>query len=116
MKLKITHPKLNICLGEDVIVAKTFFKRLKGLMFINEMNGFDGLMIERCNSIHNFFVRFPIDVIFLDKNNNIVKILRNFRPWKISWIYFKACKTLELPVGKVPLSIKEGEKLEVKYV
>ena len=91
------------------------FSRMKGLMFSKEMIG-DGLILDPGNSIHNCFVRFPIDVIFLNNDFKIIKILRSFKPWRFSWIYFKATKVLELPEGKIPFDVIEGDYLEVRGV
>lgn len=110
--MKIVHTKTNIILGEDIKLANSFTDRLKGLMFAKEMVG-DGLLLDPCNSIHNCFVHFPIDVIFMDRDNKVVKVLHNFKPWRFSWIYFKAVRTLELPAGKVPEDVRPGDQLEV---
>ena len=112
----IVDKKTGKVLGKEIKVAKTLWTRTKGLMFIKEMNGMDGLLIENCNSIHNCFVRFPIDAIFLNRDMKIVKILRNFKPWRFSWIYFGATRVLELPAGAVPEDITKGDVLEVQYV
>jgi uncharacterized membrane protein (UPF0127 family) len=111
--MKVVHSKTNYILGENVKLASSFSERLLGLMFIKEMKNMDGLILEPCNSIHNCFVRFPIDVIFLSKDNVIVKIIRGFKPWRFSWIYFKSRRVLELPNGVIPNNIVEGDKLEV---
>jgi uncharacterized protein len=113
--MKVLHKKTSYVLGEDVKLAVSALERMKGLMFSDKMIG-DGLLLEPCNAIHNCFVRFPIDVIFLDSNLRIVKILRHFKPWRFSWIYWRATKTLELPAGKVPETIVEGDYLEVQGV
>lgn len=85
-------------------------------MFVKEMRGFDGLLLEPGNSIHNFFVRFPIDVLFLSKDMKIVKIIKCFKPWRISGIYFKARKVLELPNGTITDEMNVGDEIEVRYV
>jgi uncharacterized membrane protein (UPF0127 family) len=110
--VKVVHKKTNYILGDDIRWMNNFWGRLKGLMFAKEMIG-DGLLIDPCNSIHNCFVRFPIDVIFLDSENKIVKIIRSFKPWRFSWIYFRAVKVIELPAGKIPVNISEGDEVEV---
>lgn len=112
----VKHMKSEHVLGRDVKIVNTFIGRLIGLMFIKEMNGMDGLIIERCNSIHNCFVRFPIDVIFLSNDNRIIKIIRKFRPWRFSWIYFSAKRVLELPGGTIPEHVTKGDYLEVSGV
>lgn len=111
--MKVIHKKSQKVLGENIKEAKTFFDRLIGLMFIDRMNEMDGLMLDPCRSIHNCFVRFPIDVIFINKENEVVKVIRNFRPWRFSWIYFKAQKTLELPLGTLDETVMPGDKLEI---
>ncbi len=111
----VTHKKTKTVLGKDIKVATSFIDRLRGLMFRKEIVG-DGLIIEPCTSIHNCFVFFPIDAVFVDNDFKIVKILRNFKPWRFSLIYFKARKVIELPSGKVPLTITEGDLLEVTGV
>lgn len=111
--MKIIHKRTNIVLGSNIRKATSFRDRLLGLMFLDEMKNMDGLLIEPCRSIHNFFVRFPIDVVFISKSNKVVKVLRNFRPWYVSGIYFRASKTLELPAGALHDDIKPGDQLEV---
>lgn len=69
----------NILVTKKLVIAQSFFQRLKGLMFRRHMD-FDVLMIKPCNSIHTYFMRMNIDVIFLDhefrviqKNSNLKK-------------------------------------------
>lgn len=114
--IRVKAKNKDIVLGENVKIANSFLSRLQGLMFIKEMVGFDGLLIKRCNSIHNFFVRFPIDAIFLDANFKIVKIKRNFRPWAISGMYFRATQVLEIKGGSLSDEINENDYLEVENV
>jgi uncharacterized protein len=88
--MKIIHKKTQTVIANKTKVASTVLERMVGLMFRKEYGQeFDGLLIEPCNSIHNCFVRFPIDVIFISKNNTVVKIIREFKPWRFSAIYFK---------------------------
>ena len=96
--------------------ANNPYTRVLGLMFKPNMNGMGGLLLNPCNSIHTFFMRFPIDVVFISKDDVVVKIIRSMAPWKMSWIYLKARKTLELPSGSLPMSVTEGTQLEVSGV
>lgn len=105
--------KNNHILGENIKVADTFMSRLVGLMFIKEMKNMDGLFFDNCRAIHNSFVRFPIDVIFMNHDNQVVKVLFSFKPWRWSWIYFKATRVLELPANTVPKDLFPGDQLEV---
>ena len=83
--------------GVRAKVARTFFQRAKGLIGTRYLERGEGLLILRCNSIHTFFMSFPIDAVFLDRNDKIVKIVRNIRPWRLFvWGGFRAVKVLEV--------------------
>ncbi len=112
-KLKLfRNKKNNLIVCKKVRIASSFFSRLKGLMFSSELPSCDGLLIFPCNSIHTFFMRYSLDVIFLDNQLNVIKIIRDFKPWKMSWIYFKATQVLEMKAGSLTLEINEGDALE----
>ncbi len=106
----------NRVLGDQVLLADQMFDRLLGLMFSNVSKGKAGLLLDPCNSIHTFFMRYPIDVLFLDGNDKIVKIIRKMKPWRLSLIYFKAHKVLEFEGGLIPDDLKSGDQLELVYV
>jgi uncharacterized membrane protein (UPF0127 family) len=72
----------TIC-GIDVEVAETFAERAKGLIGGRGLPAGAGMMIPQCNCIHTCFMRFPIDVLFLDKDGNVVKTVRKIRPWRL---------------------------------
>ena len=83
-------------LGVRAKVARTFFERAKGLIGTKSLMTGEGLLILRCNSIHTFFMSFPIDAAFLDRNDNVVKVVRNIHPWRLFvWGGFRAVKVLE---------------------
>ena len=67
----------------SVRVARTFRERVLGLMFKKDLPDGDGLLIERCNAIHTCFMRFPIDATFMDAEGNVVKVVRNIKPWRL---------------------------------
>ena len=114
MKVQISYH--NKILSKDILIADTLVTRLIGLMFKKQLLGAEGLLINPCNSIHTFFMRYSLDIVFLDSGNKVVKVIRNLHPWRMTWIYFRAKKTLELPAGKLPKDVKEGIVLEVKNV
>lgn len=86
---------VKIC-GVKAKVAKTLFERMKGLIGTKCLRPGEGMLILKCNSIHTFFMSFPIDATFLDRNGNVVKVVRNIRPWRLFvWGGFRAVKVLE---------------------
>ena len=82
--------------GVRAEVAKSFFQRARGLIGRKSLASGTGLLILRCNAIHTFFMRFPIDATFLDKNEQVVKVVRNIPPWRpFIWGGWRAKKVLE---------------------
>lgn len=79
-----------------------FKDRLIGNMFKYDIQN---LLFEKCNSIHTFFMKDKIDVIFLDKNNNILRTISNLKSWKIITCK-KAYKVIELPKNTLGKKIK----------
>lgn len=114
MKLKISYQ--GKLLSSNIKLAESFGDRLIGLMFGEKPNDADGLMIDPCRSIHTCFMKYSLDVVFISSKNQVIKIIRDIRPWRMTWIYFRANKTLELPAGKLPSDLKEGEFLEIVNV
>lgn len=98
--IRIINKTKNIVIAKRAILAKNFFSRIKGLLGKNSFDDFDALIIKPCNSIHTFFMRFPIDVIFLDKSNYVIEAF-SLKPWRLSKIYFSAYLCIELPWGKI---------------
>lgn len=81
--------------------ACTFFARFKGLQLKKDLPVGCGLLLTPCNSIHMFFMRFPIDAVFIGTNNTILYIEESIKPWKISKVINKSRSVLELPAGTV---------------
>lgn len=82
--------------GVTAEVARSFGARLKGLIGRRDLPPGRGLLILRCNAIHTFFMRFPIDATFYDRHDRVVKTVRNIRPWRpFVWGGFRAVKVLE---------------------
>ena len=87
-------------LGVHAYVAAGFLPRLLGLMFRRDLQSGEGLLITRCNAIHTCFMRFPIDVAFLDRDGAVVRIVRNIKPWRLFVFGGRnACQVLEVRAG-----------------
>ena len=95
-----------------MIVEHKLLMRMKGLMFSSTLPDCDGFLINPCNSIHTFFMRYSLDVVFLDKNFKIIKVIYDLTPWKLTWFYFKATQVLEMKAGTLKRNLNPGEKLE----
>ncbi|MBL8081929.1 MAG: DUF192 domain-containing protein [Candidatus Obscuribacter sp.] len=101
---RFTNLTKDMVLAERASVARSFFRRLKGLLGTDSLPDGEGLLLSPCNSIHMFGMKYAIDVIFLDKELVVVDVLENIAPGKASRVYRKAFCCLELPAGKVNLT------------
>lgn len=98
----------------SITVADTFSARFKGLMFRKDPIVNECLLIVPCNSIHMFFMNFPIDAVFLDEHQRIIKLAGNLRPWSIVKPVKEARSVLELPPGSiVKLDLKIQQVIEL---
>jgi len=86
-------------LAEEVIVADTPLKRMKGLLGKKEFNRGKAIILKPCNSIHTFFMHFPIDVLFVDKQKRVIRAISSLKPGRLTYIYFNAAFAIELPCG-----------------
>jgi uncharacterized membrane protein (UPF0127 family) len=98
----------------DMEIAKTSWARFLGLMGRESLPAGAGLWIEPCNSIHMFFMRFAIDVLFLDRQGRVKKVMLNLKPWRISPIVFGARTTVELPAGTLSDRALVGSQLTLE--
>jgi len=103
----------------NLIIADRFFSRVKGLIGKKSLSKEEGLLITKCNSIHTFFMKFPIDVLFLKKENKssfrVVKKIEKMEPFRLSPLVLKADTVLELKAGKLSeISVEENDVFFVK--
>jgi uncharacterized protein len=103
-------------LGDRVEVADTSQKRRTGLLKHERLEPGQGLWIVPCESVHSFFMKFPIDLVYLDRGKKVRRTRGAMVPWRMS-----ACLTahsiLELPVGTLERSgTEKGDQLEFEAV
>jgi uncharacterized membrane protein (UPF0127 family) len=92
--------------------ADTFWSRFKGLMFQPSLGPDEGLLITRCDSIHTCFMRFTIDVVYLDRAAHVVRLAPMLKPWRFHLGGRAAVHTLELSAGSIRrLGIQVGDSL-----
>lgn len=91
-------------LAQEAKLAGTFFSRLVGLLNRAELPLGEGLIIKPCNSVHTCFMRFTIDVLFLNKDYRVVKIVENMVPNRFTKIIKDSVMVVELPSGVVRLT------------
>jgi len=98
-------------------VASSLRERTVGLLATPSLEAGGGLLIERTQSIHMFFMGYPIDVIFSDRKGRVTRTVANLRPWHVIWWARGARDCVELPVGALAASGTEtGDQLEINPV
>lgn len=104
-------------IANRVRLASSFWARLRGLIGVRHLPEGEGLLILPCNSIHMFLMWIPLDIIFLDENGEVVALLHNLKPWRISGLYPQAQSVLELPAGTCArIGLCKHEKLVFSQV
>lgn len=114
MKIQISYN--NKILSKDILIADTMVDRMIGLMFKPKLVGSEGLWIDPGTSIHTFFMRYSLDIVFVNSKKQVIKIIRDMKPWRMTRFYFTARQVLEMPAGTLPADLKVGDVLEVKDV
>lgn len=100
---------------ENVSVADSFFKRLRGLMFKKFLGSEDGLLIYPCKQVHTIYMRFNIDIVFMTKSGEVIFIAEDMKPGLVSKYIKDAHKVLELRGGTArQKNIKAGQVIEFK--
>jgi hypothetical protein len=110
--LRVTNLTRRSLLATRLEVADSAARRSKGLLGRDRLAPGEGLWIVPCESVHTFAMKFPIDLVYLDRNLRIKKLRSAVPPWRLS-----ACLTahsiLELPAGAILSSLSQtGDQLE----
>jgi uncharacterized membrane protein (UPF0127 family) len=96
---------------ERCTVAVTPFRRMKGLLGRRELPPGEGLLMRPTSSIHTFFMRFPIDVVFLDRDLVVRKVASGVKPWRLV-VARRARSVLELAAGEAAVrGLATGQRL-----
>ena len=92
-------------------VAESTLARMRGLLGRKGLAAGHGMLINPAPSVMTFFMRFPIDVVFLDRERRIVRIAESLPPWRVAGAR-RAVAALELPAGTAAArGLAEGETL-----
>ena len=102
-RLSVTNKTRNTVLAACMEVADSAAKRNKGLLGRERLAPGEGLWIIPCESVHTFWMRFPIDLVYLDRKMRIRKLKSSVPAWRISACLL-AHSVIELPAGTISAS------------
>ncbi len=103
----VNRTRGGAAVAESAEFATNPWTRFRGLMMREAGTFGDGqaLVIDPCTSIHMFFMRFPIDVLYLNRDNEVVRAQPGIKPWRVGPLYTKGARyVIELPAGAIERS------------
>lgn len=112
MKFQVRNVTRASLLGDAIDVADNPAKRATGLLKHRGLERGQGLWIVPCEGIHTFFMKFAIDVVYIDRKRRVRKVVRALGPWKLS-VCLLAHSVIELPPGAIDeTQTQKGDQLE----
>ena len=113
---KLIHKSNNHLVADPVIQAQTLGQRVKGLIGYPALKEREAFWISACPSIHTFFMKFPIDVIFTDKKFCVLALFENVPAGKILFGGFRSQNVFEMKAGQIQVhQLKKGDSLYVEH-
>jgi len=104
----------DVVLADSADVADTSEKRRVGLLKHSALKSGEGLWIVPCESVHSFFMKFTIDVLYLDRAKKVRGLRANMKPWRLS-ACLPAHSVVELPAGTIARTgTKKGDQLALE--
>ena len=102
-------------LAGDLLLAESLLSRMKGLLGRRALASGEGLWIRPCKGVHTFGMRFPIDLLFLDRELRVIAVTRDLAPNRLTRIRMNAASVLELPSGMAASTTTVvGDQLSVR--
>ncbi len=110
-ELYLLRESSRTLLLDSVMRTATPWERMRGLLWRPPLHVREALIIDRCGSVHTCGMKYALDLVFLDRQSVIRKLLRDVRPWRIAWC-IPAVVTLEMPAGSIArLKLETGMQL-----
>ena len=112
--MPIVNLTRSTTLANSVEMADTPRKRMRGLLGRESMKEGNSLVITQCQSIHMFFMKFAIDVVFIDAKNKVVGLQVRIKPFQLSPIFWKSACAVELPAGTIEATQTQvGDQIQI---
>jgi uncharacterized protein len=112
--ITVTNETRGTIIGDQITIADTSLSRMVGLLGQRGVDAGGGLWIKPSSGVHTFFMRFPIDVIGLDKNMRVIKLWRTLVPYRITSVSLQLRSVIELSSGRIAeCGVQLGDVLRV---
>jgi uncharacterized membrane protein (UPF0127 family) len=113
--MKVINTANNNELADNLVLADTFLGRMRGLLGRDALVRGEGLWIKPCKGVHTFGMRFPIDVVFLDRQLRVIAVTRSLPPNRLTRMYINAASVLELPSDTAEhTATVTGDRISIK--
>ncbi len=111
---RVVNETRGTVVAEDVHLADDIWSRLWGLMGRKALDEGAGLLLRPSSSIHTAFMRFAIDVVFLDRSLRVVKVVPEMKPFRATVAFGAAHSALELNAGAAAVAqVEPGDQLRL---
>ena len=112
--LTVAIPQKSVTIGSRIGLADTELTRLFGLLGKSGLEPGSGILIRPSSGVHTLFMRFPIDVVALDKSRCVIKLWPRLVPWRLTSVSFKTHSILELAPGQIEAcGIQVGDQIVI---
>ncbi|HEY6872531.1 MAG TPA: DUF192 domain-containing protein [Geobacteraceae bacterium] len=112
--MKLINTTKHCEIASKFKIAENIFTRMKGLLGKSSLAEGEGLLIRPCKGIHTFGMKFPIDAVFLDRNNRVIAVKTGLAPNRMTPVFFSAASVLELPSGTIVATATAiGDAIEI---
>jgi uncharacterized membrane protein (UPF0127 family) len=116
-RVRVINSTKQTVLADDAAVAESFWARARGLLGRKQLNEGEGLLLTRTNSIHMFWMAFPLSLVYINRDGKVLRTVDHIAPWRVGPIVPGANAVLELPAGTVTRTdTAEGDLIELQQV
>ena len=113
--MRITNQTRGTLLASDAREARTFISRLVGLLGKSSLRPGEALVIDPCTSVHTAFMRFTIDVLYVNRDGDVIKVVPQLKPFRMSAAGSMRCYVIELPSGiAAATGTTPGDRLQLE--
>jgi uncharacterized membrane protein (UPF0127 family) len=109
----VNRTRGNAVIADRAQLATSPWARFWGLMGRRELPAGGGMVLQPGGGIHMMFMRIPLDVIHVDKQDRVTHVLRGIKPWRFGPLLVGGKRAIELPVGAAA-NVQVGDQIDVE--